>query len=89
MRIGLPGTRPLTCSITACVRASLSGVSTRISRSGSSIKALLCEPPAMNHTPSATFSDVTRSATLRAASGMAIASDGLTCTSVTVRSSTG
>jgi hypothetical protein len=81
--------QPLTCSITACVRASLRGVSTRIKRSCSSIATLLCEPPATNQTPSATFSEVTRSATLRAASGTAIASAGLTCTSVTVRSSTG
>ena len=76
MRIGLPGTSPLTCSITAWVRASLSGVSTRISRSCSSIATLLCEPPATNQTPSATFSDVTRSASLRAASGTGISEKG-------------
>ena len=71
------------------MRPSFSGASTRMRWSFISIAALLCDPPAMNQTPSATFSAVTRSAAARTLSGTWMSAAALGWTSFTVRSSVG
>jgi hypothetical protein len=51
-----------------------------------SIATLLCEPPAMNQTPSVAFSDVARSTAVLMLSGIAMPEGWFTCTLPTPKS---